>query len=250
MLAAERGALINEQLHYRQHLRVGDMLELPGGWRMPVVGVYSDYGNPLAQVIVAQAALMQHYPGTEVLRMGLRVDPAAAPALADGLRERFDLPVGNVINQADIKALSLRIFERTFAVTAALNVLTLGVAGIAMFASLMTMADMRLAQIAPLWAMGMTRRAILRLEFARTLLLAALAMLAALPLGLGLAWVLLNIVNVEAFGWRLPMYLYPRDWGVLFAAGLAAAVLAAALPLIRLARTGPAGLLRVFANAG
>jgi putative ABC transport system permease protein len=56
--------------------------------------------------------------------------------------------------------------------------------------------------------------------------LAALTGALALPLGLALAWVLLAVVNVEAFGWRLPMYLFPLDYlarGLaLLAAGLAA----------------------------
>jgi putative ABC transport system permease protein len=73
-------------------------------------------------------------------------------------------------------------------------------------------------------------------------------MIAALPLGLGLAWVLLAVVNVEAFGWRLPMHLFPMQWVQLGALALLAAALAAAVPAIRLARISPNELLRVFAN--
>jgi len=72
--------------------------------------------------------------------------------------------------------------------------------------------------------------------------------LLALPLGLVLAWVLLKVINVEAFGWRLPMYLFPFDWLILFALAVLAAGLAAALPAMRLRRTPPADLLKVFAN--
>jgi putative ABC transport system permease protein len=67
-------------------------------------------------------------------------------------------------------------------------------------------------------------------------------------LGLVLAWVLLAVINVEAFGWRLPMYLFPWDWLVLLVLTLVAAVVAAALPARRLAKVPPAELLRVFAN--
>ncbi|TIM81314.1 MAG: hypothetical protein E5Y59_26125, partial [Mesorhizobium sp.] len=56
------------------------------------------------------------------------------------------------------------------------------------------------------------RRHLVWLELSRGLLLAALTMLAALPVGIGLAFVLLAVVNVEAFGWRLPMHLFPGDW--------------------------------------
>ena len=79
-------------------------------------------------------------------------------------------------------------------------------------------------------------------------LLAAATMVAALPLGLALAWVLLAVVNVQAFGWRLPMHVFPLDWLRLGALALLAAALAAAVPVRRLARLAPADLLRVFTN--
>ena len=75
-----------------------------------------------------------------------------------------------------------------------------------------------------------------------------LTVLAALPVGLLLAWVLLNIVNVEAFGWRLPMHIFPGDWLRLAGLSLLAATLAALWPARKLARTPPTELLKVFAN--
>jgi putative ABC transport system permease protein len=78
--------------------------------------------------------------------------------------------------------------------------------------------------------------------------LAVLTAIAALPLGLALAWVLLAVVNVAAFGWRLPMEVFPADWLTLFGAALAAALLAGLVPALRLMRRQPAELLRVFAN--
>jgi putative ABC transport system permease protein len=199
-------------------------------------------------VIIGIDTLVQHYPGVSRLRYGIRIAPGKAEALAAGLRAEFGLPAQNVIDQAGIKVFSLKVFERTFSVTAALNVLTLGVAGLAMFASLMTLSGMRLPQLAPVWAMGLTRRHLAWLEVWRSLLLAALTMLAALPLGIGLAFVLLAVVNVEAFGWRLPMHLFPGDWARLTALALLAAGLAAAVPAWRLARLSPSDLLKVFAH--
>jgi putative ABC transport system permease protein len=107
---------------------------------------------------------------------------------------------------------------------------------------------MRLTQVAPVWAMGVTRLDLAKLEVGRSILLAALTAIIALPLGIGLAWVLLAVVNVEAFGWRLPMYLFPSEWLRLAGLALLAAALAAALPAMRLARLSPAQLLKVFAD--
>ena len=68
------------------------------------------------------------------------------------------------------------------------------------------------------------------------------------PLGLALAWALLAVVNVGAFGWQLPMYLFPLDYLRLGALALLAAALAALWPAWRLSRMPPAQLLGVFRN--
>ncbi|HBF32077.1 FtsX-like permease family protein [Rhizobium sp.] len=247
-LANGQGVLINEQMMLKEHLHPGDPITLPGDWQTRIVGVYSDYGNPSGEVIIAQSELVRRFSDLSRLRFGVRVAPEKVSALRQSLMTEFGLPARNVVDQAEIKRRSLEIFEKTFAVTAALNVLTLGVAGIAMFASLMTLSGMRIAQIAPIWAMGVTRGNIILLELCRTLGLALLTMLAALPTGLALAWVLLAVVNVEAFGWRLPMHVFPAQWLSLAGLAMVAAFFAALLPLLTIAKLKPADLLKVFAN--
>jgi len=239
--------MINEQLARREGLVPGDPIPLPG-WEATVAGVYSDYGNPLAQVLVSPDRLTAEFPQVERLNYGLRVAPDDAPALADALVDDFGLDPGNLIDQSSLKAFSLQVFERTFAVTGALNVMTLAVAGFAILTSLLTLATMRLPQLAPVWALGLTRRGLARLELLRALLLATLTMVLAVPVGLVLAWVLLAVINVEAFGWRLPMHLFPAQWAVLGALALVAAAAASLWPALRLARIPPSTLLRVFAS--
>jgi putative ABC transport system permease protein len=183
------------------------------------------------------------------LRYGLRLPPQEVPEFTARLQEVAGLPATAMINQAGIKAFSLGVFDRTFTVTTALNVLTLAVAGFAILMSLLTLATMRVPQLAPAWAMGLTRRQLGRLELLRAVLLAALTMVLAVPLGLALAWALLAIVNVAAFGWKLPMFLFPMDYLRLGGLALMAAVLAACWPAFRLSRMPPADLLKVFSNA-
>ncbi|OLP42381.1 ABC transporter permease [Rhizobium oryziradicis] len=247
-LAKGEGVLLNEQMMRREHLRPGDALTMPGDWRTQVLGVYSDYGNPNEEVIVSQKDLVKRFSDLSRLRFGVRIAPEKRDAMRQALKDEFGFGNQNVVDQASIKKRSLEIFEKTFAVTAALNVLTLGVAGLAMFASLMTLSSMRIAQIAPLWAMGLTRQKLLTLELCRTLALALFTMVAALPTGLALAWVLLAVVNVEAFGWRLPMYVFPMQWVSLGCLAIVAAFFAALLPLLAIARLKPSDLLKVFAN--
>jgi putative ABC transport system permease protein len=244
-LARAEGVLVNEQLYRRARLDLGVMLAVAPGVSLPILGIYGDYGNPVGQVILTEALFRQQFPDVTALRFGLRVDPEKNDTLRAALRD-MGVKDAAIVNQASIKALSLSVFERTFVVTTALNILTLAVAGFAILMSLLTLAAMRLPQLAPVWALGLTRRRLALMDLARAVVLAALTGALALPLGLGLAWALLAVVNVEAFGWRLPMYLFPLDYLRLGGLALLAAALAALWPAWRLSTTPPAQLLGVF----
>ena len=63
-----------------------------------------------------------------------------------------------------------------------------------------------------------------------------------------MTWALVDIVNVAAFGWRLPLHVFPAQWAQVFIVALGAALVAALAPAIRLARIAPVDLLKVFAN--
>jgi putative ABC transport system permease protein len=244
-------AFISEQLSERAGLGLGDTIDLPtptGNWRLRVIGRYADYGNPKSQLAVNVGALMTHFPQTPKTRMALRAKPGATPALIAALSQTFGLDGRNLVDQASLKADSLRIFNRTFAVTAALNAFTLGVAGIALLTSLLTLANSRLPQLAPLWAIGLTRRQLAGIELTKTLSVALITALLALPLGLLVAWCLIAIVNVKAFGWRLPFHVFPLQLIKLLGVAMAASLVASLLPVARLARMQPASLVKVFAN--
>jgi putative ABC transport system permease protein len=250
-LRAGDTGFISEQLARRMKLAVGDRIEIPapgGSWTLEVVGIYADYGNPKGQIAVNFAALTRRFPGIPLTRMGLRVAPAAVPALISALQDKFALDSRNLVDQATLKAESTRIFNRTFAVTAALNAFTLGVAGVALLTSLLTLSNSRLPQLAPLWAIGITRRRLAAIELLKTLSVALITALLALPLGLLVAWCLLAVVNVKAFGWRLPFHVFPLQLLELLGVAMAAALIAALLPVLRLARMRPAAMVKIFAN--
>ncbi len=250
-LRSDDAAFASEQLALRAKLSIGDSIEVPtpnGDWKIRIVGIYADYGNPKAQIAVNFDALIRHFPNIPRTRIGLRADRAAVPKLMADLREKFGLDERNLIDQATLKAESKRIFNRTFAVTAALNAFTLGVAGIALLTSLLTLGNSRLPHLAPLWAIGITRRELAMIELLKTMSVALITALLALPLGLLVAWCLIAVVNVKAFGWRLPFHVFPLQLAELLVVAMAAALVAAAIPVLKLMRLQPAALIKVFAD--
>ena len=250
-LRAGNAGLASEQLARRLRLAVGDRIEIAtasGNWPIEVVGIYADYGNPKGQLAVNIDALLRHFPDIPQTRLGLRVAAPAIPALMSALRDKFGLDDRNLLDQATLKAESTRIFNRTFAVTGALNAFTLGVAGVALLTSLLTLSHSRLPQLAPLWAIGITRRRLAAIELLKTMSVALITALLALPLGLSVAWCLIAVVNVKAFGWRLPFHVFPLQLLELLAVAMLAALSAALLPALKLARMQPATLIKIFAD--
>ncbi|MBP5969766.1 FtsX-like permease family protein [Pseudomonas iridis] len=250
-LATDDAVMLSEQLARRLQVRAGDRLTIPapnGAWSPRIVGIYADYGNPKGHLLVNSNHLLRGWPQLTPNRFNLRIDPENIPPFLRALQARFQLDDSRIVDQARLKGWSVEVFERTFAATAALNTLTLAVAGVALFISLLTQSQSRLGQLAPLWALGVTRRQLMLLNLGQTWLLAVLTLVLALPLGIALAWCLDAVINVQAFGWRLPLRVFP--WQLLQLMGLAllATLLASAWPLYSLYRTQPADLLRTFAH--
>ncbi|MEL6360940.1 MAG: FtsX-like permease family protein [Pseudomonadota bacterium] len=250
-LEDNEGVLINEQLARRFGYRPGEniVLDLPNGpWNAVIAGIYSDYGNPVNEIMVPIDRVANNWPETQQTLFLLRMDPAKTSGLSAELQDRFGLQQSNMIDQSGLKDFSLQIFERTFSVTAALTVLTLIVAGVAMLTSLLSLSISRLPQVAPLWAMGLTRGQLAALDLVKSLLFAGVTALLAIPLGLVIAFILTDIINVEAFGWQLPMTKYPAQWLVTIAMAVATTCLAALPSFLAMRRSEPTELLRAFAN--
>lgn len=246
-VATGTGILISEQFSRRFDLNPGDKVVL-SGWELRVSGVYSDYGNTIGAAMVNIEHFLTHFPNVEKRRIGVHSRTGDIAAISRDITDKFDLRASQIINQEQLKSFSRNVFEKTFSVTAALNSLTLGVAGLALFTSLLTLAQIRLPQLAPLWAMGLTRDRLGRLELLRSLLLALFTALLAIPLGVTFAWILTDVINVAAFGWKLPLYHFPRQWLILTMLALLVAGLSALLPVLKLRNMSAAKLLRVFSD--
>ena len=250
-LAKDDALMLSEQLARRLKVRLGDHLTIPtpnGAWSPRIVGIYADYGNPKGHILVNVNHLLRGWPQLTPNRFNLRIDPTLIPDFLTALQTHFTLEDSRIVDQARLKGWSTQVFERTFAATAALNSLTLCVAGVALFISLLTQSQSRLGQLAPLWALGVTRQQLMLLNLGQTWLLAVLTLVLALPLGIALAWCLDTVINVQAFGWRLPLRVFPLQLLQLMGLALLATLLASAWPLYSLYRTQPADLLRTFAR--
>ncbi|MGR2740790.1 FtsX-like permease family protein [Billgrantia sp. Q4P2] len=244
--AAGEAAFVNEQLAIDLGLAPGDRLTLtaPGGQEtLPVAAIYPDYGNTQGEVLLATSQLASRFaapPGSIgiVLAQG-----HTGTALREGLRQRFAIGSDELVDQREVKRIATGIFERTFTITRALSALTLAVAALALLASLLAQARERRRQLAPLWALGVPRARLVTVQLAQLGGAAFVVGALALPLGMLLALGLVAVINVAAFGWRLPLYVFPGEMALTLATAVGVALVAAILPAVKLWRTPPRALL-------
>ena len=244
--AAGEAAFINEQLAIEQRLRPGDRLTLttPSGQEtLSVAAIYPDYGNTRGEVLLATPQLTSRFaapPGS----IGIVLAPDGnGAALGEALHQQFEISSDDLVDQREVKRVATGIFERTFTITRALSVLTLAVAALALFATLLAQARERRRQLAPLWALGVPRQQLVAIQLAQLGSAACVVGLLALPLGALLALGLVAVINVAAFGWRLPLHLFPGDMVLTLITAVSVALVAAALPALRLWRLPPRVLL-------
>ncbi len=249
-LAKGQAVMLSEQLARRLKLHLGDSLRLPASRSsaLGVVGIYADYGNPKGHILVNANWLREYWPDAALTGLSVDLHAEQGPTLKAELQQRYNLDDSRVVEQARLKRWSTDVFNRTFAATAALNSLTLGVAGVALFINLLTLGQARLGQLAPLWALGVRRAQLTWLSLGQALMLSSFTVLLAIPLGVLLAWCLVAVVNVQAFGWRLPLHVFSAQLLQLAMLGLFTSLLACAWPLWQLARRQPRELLRPFAD--
>jgi len=164
---------------------------------------------------------------------------ASLASLRQALR---DLPGASALDIAapgEIRAASLAIFDRTFAVTYALEAVAvlLGLAGLSASFGALVLARRR--EFGMLRHIGMTRAQISAMLAREGLLVSSLGLGVGMLLGWLISLVLIHVVNRQSFHWSMEVYL---PWGnlLLFALGLLALATLTAVLSGRQAMTGDA----------
>ena len=150
----------------------------------------------------------------------------------------------SIRSNADIRALSMRIFERTFVITRVLYWLAAGVAAVGLVSALLAWELERSRELALLRTLGLTPRATALLVVSQTAFMGLAALLAAIPAGLITALVLTDVINRRAFGWQIDLHLTATQFSNALWVALASAVVAGLYPAWRSARLPLAGGLR------
>ncbi|WP_028109030.1 FtsX-like permease family protein [Ferrimonas futtsuensis] len=240
------GCLVNERTQLMADLSLGQQITIGDTGQPPfsctLVGVYYDYGNLKAQAFISPLLMQTALGEVPLAGYSLSVSEATRQQVYQSLLEW--LSPAQIIQRERIRNLATTMFHQTFAVTTALNILTLLVAAVGLFASLSSVEHHRLGQLATLLALGITRRQLLLAQLAQLGVIALFALILALPLGMALGHLLLDLVNRVAFGWTMPVHYLMEDWPSLLGSLLLALLLSALWPLWRLSKAPVSQLMK------
>jgi putative ABC transport system permease protein len=222
---------VSEPMGWLYGLAPGDRTTLPlGGAARPVLvaGVWRDYARQFGAIAIADTDFAQATgDATKTEAAIMLADGARAEPVIAALRRRLPPAVAGQTLFAEprqMRTMALRLFDRSFAVTYALEAIAIviGLIGVAATFSAQTLARTR--EFGMLRHIGVARRQIIAMLAAEGAGLGLVGVVAGLGLGLVMAQVLIHVVNPQSFHWTMDTRL---PWG-LFAALVVALVTAAA----------------------
>jgi len=220
-------AWVSEPIVDLYGVQVGHEIALPLAGkeqRFFVAGVWRDYARQSGSVVI-DIADYQRLTGDQ-----LRTDAALwltagtnAARFIESLRPSLQAGTAEFAETGELRTASLRIFDRSFAVTYVLEIaaMVIGLTGIA--ATFSAQAIARRREFGMLRHVGVTRGEILQLLALEGVLVTGLAVVLGLAAGIAVAWILVEIVNPQSFHWTMDLLLPWRQIGALIAALLAAA---------------------------
>jgi putative ABC transport system permease protein len=208
----QEAVVVSESFVIKQGLGVGATVQLPTpDGRVPfrIAAVYYDYSNDRGVLMMDLPTFERHYGDVPIrgLSMYLRegVDPEQA-------RRRLLTTIGDthrvIINtNASLRTEVLRIFDSTFAITYALEIIAIVVAILGVSGTLLTLILERERELTILRLIGMGRRQVRRMVVGEAVIIGAVSQALGLVVGLLLSLVLIYVINVQSFGWTIQFHL-------------------------------------------
>jgi putative ABC transport system permease protein len=208
-------------------LDVGTVFDLPLGGRTvraSVRGLWRDYERPGGSIVLPRDAFVRYTGDTRATTSALWLEPGADPE-AVSVRIRAALQRGGEYEIAvprEIRRQSLRVFDRTFAVTYLLEAVAvlIGLFGISASTSSQVLA--RRGEFGMLRHLGVTRGEIARMLGFEGAALGAVGVLTGLVMGGIVSLILIYVVNRQSFHWTMDVHV-PWGWLALLSAVLIAA---------------------------
>jgi putative ABC transport system permease protein len=232
-------AIVSEPFANRFGVRAGDVIELrigAGNVPLAIAGIYYDYSSSQGLVIVDNSTLLKYLPDQPATNAAVYVGRGVRVGeVLHEIRLRTEGLGVTIAPNAELRRASLEIFDRTFAITWALEAVAIAVAMLGAANALLAVVLDRRRELGMLRYLGASAQQVRRMILSEAAMLGLLASAAGVVLGFALSLLLIFVVNKQSFGWTIQFHppnlllggALALVWGVTVLAGLYPARVAA-----------------------
>jgi putative ABC transport system permease protein len=242
-LMAGDNALVSEPFANKHHVKAGDVITLPLGERKAtfrVLDVFYDYGHEAGFIILDRATMLKYLPDPAptnlavFLQLGANFE--ATRAAVQKAAAGSDVLM---FSNGEIRREGIRVFDQTFAITYALEAISIVVAIGGVAGALMSIVMDRRREFGVLRFLGATTAQIRKLILVEAGLIGLLANATGLALGFVLSLILVYVINKQSFGWTIQFHWLVAVLLGSIAVVYAATVLAGIVPARMAVRLNP-----------
>jgi putative ABC transport system permease protein len=235
--------VVSEPFTYKHGVKTGDFITLSLGDKQAafrIADVYYDYSSERGSILMDRKTMLRYLPDPAPSNLAIYV---SSDAKLETVRREIEQAVAGrrvlLFSNRDIRTEAIRIFDRTFAITYALEAVAVIVAVMGIAGALLALVIDRRRELGLLRFLGGARSQIRKLILVEAGLLGLLANLAGLALGFVLSLVLIYVINKQSFGWTIRFHWPVEILVVALAVVYAATVLAGLYPAQVAVRLNP-----------
>ena len=208
----EDAVIVSEAFSMRYRKYDGDTVQIPtpqGVRPFRVAAVYYDYSSDRGVAVMHRDTFRKYFGELQptgvaaYLREG--VDPETVRgemlAMLDEGHRAF------IFSNRTLRTEIMRVFDSTFAITYALELIAIAVAMLGVAGTLLTLVLERRRELSLLRLAGANRRQVRRMVIIEAALIGAVSQGIGLAVGLALSLVLIYVINVQSFGWTIQFHL-------------------------------------------
>ena len=199
--------LISEPFANKHHLRAGESVELSLGERRAsfrVADVYYDYSSERGSVLMDRNVMLRYLPDPAASNLAIYVAPNAR---VEDVRAEIESAAAShrvlMFTNRDLRGEALRIFDRTFAITYALEAIAVLIAVMGVAGALLALVIDRRRELGLLRFLGAASGQIRKLIVIEAGLIGLIANFAGIALGFALSLILIYVINRQSFGWTI-----------------------------------------------
>jgi putative ABC transport system permease protein len=168
------------------------------------VDVYYDYSSERGAILMDRNTLLRYLPDPAPSNLAVFI---AAGTSADQVRAEILRAAANyrilIFSNGNLRGEAVRIFDRTFAITYALEAVAIVVAVMGVAGALLALVIDRRRELGLLRFLGSSKNQVRKLILVEAALLGLLANVAGVVLGFAISLILVFVINKQSFGWTI-----------------------------------------------